>query len=64
MTNGEVICNANPITVGEECNVNCNEGYTPDQNTVRCQDGGILSPTPMCKGTTLIFFQTPYNDLP
>ena len=48
--NGNVECNTDPTTVGLACDVVCDDGYTPDQDTVTCQTGDIWSATPTCLG--------------
>ena len=50
MPNGNVECNTDPTTVGLACDVVCDDGYTPDQDTVTCQTGDIWSATPTCLG--------------
>ena len=50
MANGEVMCTFNPVITGHECNVMCNDGYTPDQNAVTCQTGNVWSDIPICQG--------------
>ena len=50
LTNGEVMCSLSSVIVGHECNVICNDRYTPDRSTVTCQTGDIWSDSPVCQG--------------
>ena len=50
LINGEVMCSSSPVIVGQECEVICNDRYTPDQSTVICQTGDMWSATPVCQG--------------
>ena len=52
--NGEVVCILSPAIAGHECNVLCNDGFTPDQNTVTCQTGGLWSGNPTCQGKQIV----------
>ena len=54
VASGTVNCNVDPATVGDVCNVICNDGYTPDQYTVACEAGDKWLPTPTCQGRQMI----------
>ena len=51
ITNGQILCEDDPATVGLNCNVTCDDGYIESVDAVICQSGNTWSDQPTCQGT-------------
>ena len=50
IANGSIDCIDTEAEFEEDCSVSCEEGFTSDLDTVRCEASGLLEPMPQCRG--------------